>query len=287
MELLFLAANTGNFCNQVLQLKDIYNYYYKVLPKIGFIYNMINKKPSLDEEGSQSELEKIEFFAPEKNIVFKNITFSYDGITNVINDLSFEFLTNKINLLLGPNGSGKTTLIKLLLRLYKLPTNTKNKILLHGVDINQIDLATLRNKITFVSQDSNIFNNTILYNIKYGNEEVSDNKIITLSDFFCSRDWLIQNKNKLTGFRGKNISGGEKKKIQLINALCKNSEIIIFDEPTNTLDSKAIEWFKEFITKLKNEYLKTIIIITHDMRLVKISDCVVSIGDVPSPPQHQ
>jgi len=123
----------------------------------------------------------------------------------------------------------------------------KNKIYFKGNDIKELTLRELRKRIVFVSQEPYIFNESILYNIKYGNEKVMDAKVIELCDIIYSRDWLLQNKDKSTGFRGRNLSGGEKKKIQLINAICRDAEVIIFDEPTNTLDSNAIIWFNEFI----------------------------------------
>lgn len=273
IDLLYLAVNTGNFYYQIIQLKDIYNYYKRINPKLEIIYHILDAK----EETHTTEL--VNYIEPNvnnKNIVYNNITFSYDKVINVINNLSFEFLGNKINLLLGPNGSGKSTLIKLLLRLYEL--DESNKIYFKGNDIRNMNLKELRTKIVFVSQEPHVFNESILYNIKYGNENLSDNKIVELCDIIYSRDWLLQNKDKSAGFRGRNLSGSEKKKVQLINAICKDAEVIIFDEPTNTLDSNALIWFNEFIKLLRDKYNKTIVIITHDMRLKDVCDNIVDLN---------
>lgn len=211
-------------------------------------------------------------------IIYDNVTFSYDGTINVIRNLSFEFKDNKINLLLGPNGSGKSTLIKLLLRLYELENKeNENNIYFRNVNVKDLSLKELRKKITFVSHEPHIFNESVLYNIKYGNENVADNMIIELCDILYSREWLLQNKNNLAGFRGRNLSGGERKKIQLINAICRNSDVIIFDEPTNTLDSNALQWFNEFVINLRDNHHKTIVIITHDIRLKAVSDHTVDL----------
>ena len=279
IDLLYLAVNTGNFYYQTMQLKDIYNYYMKINPKLEIIYHILGAKEEKTEiKGiTDSIIPNID----NNNIIYKNISFSYDGVINVINNLSFEFIGNKINLLLGQNGSGKSTLIKLLLRLYELDEsgNNKNKIYFKGNDIKELTLRELRKRIVFVSQEPYIFNESILYNIKYGNEKVMDTKVIELCDVIYSRDWLLQNKDKSTGFRGRNLSGGEKKKIQLINAICRDAEVIIFDEPTNTLDSNAIIWFNEFIKVLKDKYNKTIVIITHDLRLKEVADNVIDLAN--------
>jgi len=277
IDLLYLAVNTGNFYYQIIQLKDIYNYYMRINPKLEIIYHILDAKEETDTK------ELVNYIVPnvnDKNIVYKNITFSYDKVINVINNLSFEFIGNKINLLLGPNGSGKSTLIKLLLRLYELGEgdDTNNKIYFKGNDIENLSLKELRNKIVFVSQEPHIFNESVLYNIKYGNETLSDNKIVELCDIIYSRDWILRNKDKSSGFRGRNLSGGEKKKVQLINAICKDAEVIIFDEPTNTLDSNALIWFNEFIKLLRDKYNKTIVIITHDLRLKDVCDNIVDLN---------
>ena len=283
IDLLYLAINTGNFCLQIMQLKDIYNYYMRINPKLEIIYHIMNAKTELLDN---KILNTIEQKQPNiNNIIFRDITFSYDNIVNVIKNVSFDFKGNKINLLLGSNGSGKSTLIKLLLRLYELK-NTEmgnNKIYLDDIDIQKINLKELRQRIVFVSQEPYIFNESIMYNIKYGTEIISDNKLMELCDILYSRDWLLQNKDKSAGFRGRNLSGGEKKKIQLINAICKDSEIIIFDEPTNTLDNTALIWFNEFIKLLREKYKKTIVIITHDVRLKDVSDHIVDLNKPNNP----
>ncbi|QKF93749.1 ABC transporter type 1 transmembrane domain [Fadolivirus algeromassiliense] len=275
IDLLYLAVNTGNFCMQMMQLKDIYNYYMKINPKLEIIYHIINSKEEKVHDKKIQTYKRNDI----NSIKFNNITFSYDNIVNVIKDTSFEFKGNKINLLLGPNGSGKTTLIKLLLRIYELKNTNddKNKICLDDIDIKQLSLNELRKRIVYVSQEPYIFNESVLYNIKYGTETVSDTKLMELCDILYSRNWLIENKDKSAGFRGRNLSGGERKKIQLINAICRDSEIIVFDEPTNTLDNNALLWFNEFIKLIRDKYNKTIIIITHDIRLKDVSDHIVDL----------
>lgn len=275
IDLLYLAVNTGNFCLQIMQLKDIYNYYMRINPKLEIIYHILNSKEEHTNNKENIECDNTHI----NNITFNDITFSYDNVVNVIKNTTFDFKGNKINLLLGPNGSGKTTLIKLLLRLYELKTSddNTNKIYLDDININKISIQELRKRIVFVSQEPNIFNESVLYNIKYGTETISDNRILELCDVLYSRDWILQNRNKPAGFRGRNLSGGEKKKIQLINAICRDSEVIIFDEPTNTLDNNALLWFNEFIKLLRDKYNKTIVIITHDIRLKDVSDHIVDL----------
>lgn len=280
--ILYLIASTLLFHHKLIKLKDIYNCYAQTEPHIEFIFN----NACVTNTGKDNNANTMMILEQKKptgeNIIYKNVSFSYDGETNVINNLSFEFIGNKINLLLGPNGSGKSTLIKLLLRLYNLE-NTRddsNIIYFQGLNIKNMNLNDLRKRIVFVQSEPCIFNESIMYNIKYGIDMISDERIAELCDIIHSRHWLLQNKHKNAGLKGKNLSGGEKKKIQIINAMCRRSDVIIFDEPTNTLDVNALIWFYEFVKLLRDTYNKTIIIITHDMRLKDICDNIIDLNEI-------
>lgn len=274
LELLYVAINTSSFCIQTMELKDIIM---KIAPKLEILHTILDTK--CEDVNKCEHLNESSELLSNGDINFNQVTFSYDDAINVIDDFTCVFQGNKINLLLGPNGSGKSTIVKLLLRLYELKEHddNTNKILFNGIDIKKINLKDLRTKIFLVTNEPRLFDGTVMYNIKYGNEHISDSKVIELCDVIYSRDWLLINRNKQVGFKGKNLSGSEKKKVQLINALCRDAEVLIFDEPTNTLDSTGIEWFNQFVKLLRDKYNKTIIIITHDLRLKELSDNLVDI----------
>lgn len=276
-ELIYFIYLTWNLLFYIKNIRELYEYYLRIFHKFQFLIKLLKNKNNHQNNliipilGNNPNPDN-------NNIIFENINFSYDGTNKILNNINFKFENNKINLLLGPNGSGKSTLIKLLLRLYELNQNNSGKIYYKSQDISVMDLYELRRKITFVGVEPSIFNETVIYNIKYGLSADADSKIIELCDLFYSRNWLIENQYKLAGIRGKNLSGGERKKIQLINALCHESDVLIFDEPTNTLDSNSVKWFMEFVTLLKIKYNKTLIIITHDLRLVEFSDLVIDLN---------
>lgn len=209
--LLYLTITTGQFYSQVMELRGIYNYYTRMEPKLKIIHTIMNSQLETHNITKiQNNHSNNLNHDSNQNIVFENITFSYNGIVNVLDNVNFQFIGKKINLLLGPNGSGKSTLVKLLLRLYDL--NDSSNIYVNNVNITNININELRQKISFVSQEPYIFNDTILYNIKYGIRDIDDTKLIELCDVLYSRDWLIRNQDKAAGFRGRNLSGGEKKK---------------------------------------------------------------------------
>ena len=293
IQLLYLAIHTGNFYYQMIKLKDIYNYYQRVYPKLQIVYDIISyedievvdrlaesKSPKALKQDHLSKSARVDRIAELKqDIIFKNIIFSYEKNKQVLNDVSFTFKHNKINVLLGPNGSGKSTLIKLLMRLYELDSEN-GSIYYNGTDIKDMNLSSLRKDIIFVSHDPPIFNDTIMNNIKYGNDDMEDYKIINMCRVLDCDRWVIENKDKVAGFRGRNLSGGEKKKVQLLNAICKKGDTIIFDEPSNALDSNAIKWFIDFVRKLKFKHYKTVIIITHDLRMIDVSDHIIDLNQL-------
>ncbi len=288
VELIYLASNTGNFFCQLIQLKDIYNYYRKIGPKIGIMFEIM-KYDGLEN----IDYKEIGFNQLRKtnDIIFYNVSFSYGTKEKVLNNVSFRFEKNKVNLLLGPNGSGKSTIVKLLFRLYEVDeeppssiNNTNSNIIYYnGKNIKETSLRDLRDTISFVSQEPPIFNDTIMYNIKYhlnNPDTISDSEIINKCSAINLKDWLLENKDHMTGYRGRNLSGGEKKKIQMIQALCRDTDTIVFDEPSNSLDSNAIIWFIDFIKRLRDEFGKTIIIITHDLRLKAVADKTIELNKI-------
>lgn len=272
VELLYLVIHTGNFYYQIINLKDVFVSFNTVLPKLKVVYELISYDniENIDQSTKPSE----NFISCEDIVVFDDVVFGYNGSKKILNNANFVFKRNRINLLLGPNGSGKSTIIKLLFRLYELDQGT---IMLYGADIRNLSLRELRNNITLVSKDPAIFDGTVWDNLVYGCESIDKNYVYEICDLLESNNWLDKNKYKDVGFRGNKLTGGEKKKIQIINAVCRSGHVVVFDEPSNALDSNAIKWFIDFVNKLRTSYGKTIIIASHDLRLVDAADHVVEI----------
>ena len=272
-ELIYLGTQTHMFYFKLRDMIDIYNQYKRKQSRINIIYNILT---SNDIEIVNKPTNEI---LSNFDIEFKNVTFGYKKNVNILSNTNIKFYNKKINLLIGPNGSGKSTVIKLLLGLYDLENinSNSNIITIDGYNIQNLSKWEIRNKISFVSQDPNIFDDTVMNNVRYGytDDYEYDKKVFNYSDLLDLGEWIITNSNKICGFMGKNLSGGEKKKIQLLNAICSKSSVIIFDEPSNALDKVALEWFKTFAKQLRDKYGKTIIIITHDARLIELSDHTV------------
>lgn len=257
----------------------IYNKIY--IDSVIKIVNMVNKIDIFmiyDIYKFKHDCEKITVgdYIKCENIKFDNISFSY-GDKLVIDNMSMEIHKNQINIINGPNGIGKSTLIKLLLKLYKPDSGT---IYYNDINLQDIPISSIRKNICFVSQYPEIFSGDLWSNVSYGTECDFDNFIekVKMLNLESLGNWIIKNKNKKIKYMGNNLSGSEKKKIQLSNIICKNCDIIIFDEPTNVIDDNALKWFVQLIINLKEKYNKTIIIITHDNKLTDIGDNIINMS---------
>ena len=203
---------------------------------------------------------KIELPGIMDKIEFKNVTFSY-GSKNALKNINFTICGADKVLITGPNGSGKSTIVKLILGLYKIK---HGKILIDNHNINNISLSSLRERISFVSQNVFLFNDTIKNNILYSKPEAKIEEIEKAAKLSGSYDFIEKldgAMETMVGEAGRKISGGEKQKISIARAILKDSDVVIFDEATSQQDSQSIKRIEELIDhKFKD---KICIIISH------------------------
>lgn len=197
----------------------------------------------------KSPYTRVNRIVDDNRIELSDVNFSYKESRNDFSLNNFNMIIDigKINILLGENGCGKTTIIKLILGL------------IHPVK----GVVYSNDNISYVHNIPIIFNGTIMDNILCGE---SEDKVTFWCEFLGLTNWYKENKLNKTGYKGQLISKGDRKKTQLLGCLCKNTDTIIFDEPSIELDSNAIKWLSNIITRL-NIMGKTIIIATHDKRI--------------------
>ncbi len=223
-------------------------------------------KPEIVEKN-----DAIEFIPEEGRINLENISFSY-GDKVVLSNINIEFLPNSITAIVGPTGSGKTTLAKLLVRFFD---PNKGRILLDGVDIRDIKLSSLRKSVKLFLSDNHVFNGTLYENITYGVEYVTEDNIeLALKnaavDFIYKLPFGL---NTVIGEGGINLSRGESERISLARAFLLSPKVLIFDEPTSSVDMETEDRINKAFLKLKCK--STVIIITHRISVAKIADRIV------------
>jgi ABC-type multidrug transport system fused ATPase/permease subunit len=196
-------------------------------------------------------------------IEFRNVSFSYDNRT-LLSDINIYFKKGEKVILAGPNGSGKSTIIKLILGLYK---PQKGSILIDDRDITKLSLSSLRKRISIVSQNTFLFNDTVRNNIIYSNPEAEEEEIKEAARLSGAYDFikgLDGGFDTTIGERGVRLSGGERQKISIARAILKDSDMIIFDEATTHLDAESERKVNALIQSSFKD--KTCIIISHKIR---------------------
>ncbi len=210
-----------------------------------------------------------------KSIFFKNVYFSYPSKDNIktIDDLNFEILNNEKIAIVGKSGAGKSTILELLMRFYDI---NSGDIFINNNILKNLKLASLRGKISYISQDPIIFSSTIYENILFGNpkamkEQVIEAAKITAVDEFVNQ--LPKKYNTFIGEKGIRLSGGQKQRVALARAVLKNPEILLLDEATSALDYKNEKIVQDAINRIAKG--KISITVAHRLSTVVNADRIL------------
>ncbi len=206
------------------------------------------------------------------NIVLDKINFTYKSNpeNKVLHDMSLKFVGGKMTALVGHSGSGKSTLLNMIPRIY-LPTS--GNIYFDNQDISKVNLASLRSQISIVDQNTTLFDDTVLNNIKYARPDADKEDIIEAAKLSMSDEFINNLENgyeTMIGENGLKLSGGEKQRLSIARAFLKNSKIILLDEATSSLDSETEEKIQKALNKLITN--KTTIVIAHRLSTILNSD---------------
>lgn len=218
-------------------------------------------------------------FKPHGNdVVFKDVTFSYDDDSNpVLNNVTLTAKEGEVTALVGPSGSGKSTLARLAARFWD--TNS-GQVLVGGVDVATVDPETLLRDYAVVFQDVLLFDNTVMENIRLGRRDATDQEVLAAAsaancdEFVCK---LPNGYQTMIGENGSKLSGGERQRISIARALLKGAPIVLLDEATASLDVENESQVQEALSRLLAG--KTVIVIAHRMRTVMNADKIVVLDE--------
>ena len=245
--------------------------------------------PIIDQENNIIEIENAKSINLNKsNIKFKDISFSYgleEGKT--LNSINLEFKGGKMTSLVGHSGSGKSTILNLIPRIYDAQSGD---ITIDNQSIYKSTLKSLREEISMVSQETTLFDDTIKNNIKYANENASDEQIYEVAKLSFCDEFINNLPNKfetIIGENGVRLSGGEKQRISIARAMIKRSSIILLDEATSSLDTETESKIQEALGILTKN--KTTIVIAHRLSTILKSNniYVISSGKVVDSGHHE
>jgi ABC-type transport system involved in Fe-S cluster assembly fused permease/ATPase subunit len=212
-------------------------------------------------------------FSRGPEVCFEHVCFSYNEKREILKDISFTIPAGTITAVVGQSGAGKSTLARLLFRFYDVQSGA---ILLDGQNIQDLEQASLRKAIGIVPQDTVLFNDSISYNIAYGNPQATPDEIheaaraAQMSHFI---EHLPDGYKTQVGERGLKLSGGEKQRVAIARTLLKKPALLIFDEATSALDSKTERALQEELFSLAKN--RTTLIIAHRLSTIVHADQIL------------
>ena len=225
--------------------------------------------------------------SPHREIRLENVAFSYDGIDTVLQDVNVAIRFGERVAIVGPNGGGKSTLVNVICRFYD---PTAGRVLLDGVPLTEMALHDLRRRIAMVTQQTELFNESIHYNIKYGRWDATDEEIEEAARKAHAHDFIAdfpEGYRTMVGPGGFRLSGGQRQRIALARAFLRDAEILVLDEATSQIDVESERLIHEALAKYVEN--RTVIMITHRASTLALADAIIEVehGRVTKRPAAQ
>ena len=248
-------------------INDLTQTYQKVSVSIARVNDILENRLYDDEKFGDKKIDNV------KGIIeFKNVSFSYPGEGNLLNNFNLVIEPNKKIAIVGVSGQGKSTLFNLITRIFD---PTSGEILIDGINIKDLTEEELRKHISIIRQEPFVFNRTIKDNFKLIDNKIKLSTIREYTKMAYLDDYIMSLPKKydtILGEGGVNLSGGQKQRLSIARTLSKKSEIILFDEATSALDNSSQEYIKKTIDNLVKNH--TVVIVAHRLSTIMDADII-------------
>lgn len=271
-----------NFIQPLRQLANMYNSIQAALAGAERIFEIIDTSPEVQDAPDALPLQAV-----RGDVRFEHVNFGYQSDIPVIKDMSLEAKAGKIIALVGPTGAGKTTIINLLTRFYEI---NGGKISIDDQDIREVKKADLRRQLGLVLQDTFLFSDTVMENIRYGRLEATDEEVVQAAkmadaDHFIRQ--LPQGYQTKLSERASNLSQGQRQLLAIARAILANPGILILDEATSSIDTRTEARIQKALLRLMEG--RTSFVIAHRLSTIRDADQVLVInnGEIIEKGTHQ
>ncbi len=257
-----------NLSNPLKRLSRVYANIQRALAAAQRVFDILDLAPDVKEKSGAAVLPPI-----SGKVVFDHVSFAYNHGEAVLKDLSLTAEPGQMIAIVGPSGAGKSTIANLLPRFYDV---TGGAVSIDGLDIRDVTLASLREQIGIVPQETMLFNGTVYDNILYGRLDATPNEVQAAAQAANAHSFIENLPNGYQtqiGDRGANLSGGQRQRIAIARAILKNPRILILDEATSALDTESEKIVQEALDRLMQG--RTSFVIAHRLSTIQAADCIL------------
>ena len=261
-----------NFVQPLRQLAELYNSVQSALAGAERIFEVVDTEPEITDKPDAKPIGEI-----RGDVVFDNVNFSYIPGVPVLKNMSFHAKLGQIVAFVGPTGAGKTTMINVLGRFYDIQGGS---IKVDGLDIREITRHSLRKQLGTVLQDNFLFADTVMENIRYGNQAATDENCIAAARLANADQWITRLPNgysTILSERGSNLSQGQRQLLAIARAVVADPKILILDEATSNVDTRTEARIQEALIRLMEK--RTSFVIAHRLSTIRKADQVLVVRD--------
>ncbi|WP_410496291.1 ABC transporter ATP-binding protein [Cellulosilyticum sp. ST5] len=271
--LLAFSMYVGMFWNPIMNLCNFYNTLISNFSAADRIFDILDVEPTIYSKTDAPSLSSI-----EGEVRFEQVSFAYDEKTEVLRNVNFMIKPGERIALVGPTGAGKTTIISLISRFYD---PTEGRILIDGHDIKEVELGSLREQMGIMLQDTFLFSDTIMENIRYGKLDATDEEVVSAAKAVHAHDFIMRLEDGYQtkiNERGSRLSLGQRQLLAFARALLANPRILILDEATSNIDTQTETLVEEGTKELLKG--RTSFIIAHRLSTIRDCDKIMVINDL-------
>jgi len=271
-ELVGFLLYVSMFLQPIRKLTTLIENYQRGMTGFARFVETLDLEPDIKDDSKAFEIERV-----NGEVVFDNVTFSYNNKQNVLDNISLTIKPGETVAFVGPSGGGKTTLCSLIPRFYEVD---KGSVQVDNIDIKTITQKSLRENIGIVQQDVFLFSGTVRDNIAYGHIGATDESIVEAAKKANAHKFIMSLENgydTYIGERGVKLSGGQKQRLSIARIFLKNPPILILDEATSALDNETEKVIQEALFDLAEN--RTTLIIAHRLATIRNADRIVVLTD--------